>query len=46
MNELKAAIKKVWRQLPQKMINGALESWPKRVLDIQKANGHHIKKYK
>jgi hypothetical protein len=45
MTGLKKALKKVWRQLPQEMIDNALKSWPERVHDIYKAKGHHIEKY-
>lgn len=42
MAGLKRALKKAWRELPQNLINKALESWPRRVLKIYQAKGHQI----
>lgn len=44
MAGLKRALQKVWRELPQNLINKALEAWPKRVYKIFKAKGHQIEK--
>ena len=46
MAQLKKAVKRVWRQLPQEMINNALAAWPRRVHSVYKASGKHIEKFK
>ena len=42
MAGLKNALKKVWKELPQEVINKALQSWPKRVYKIYKNKGKQI----
>ena len=39
---LKRALKKAWKELPQELINRALDSWPRRVHQIYKNKGLHI----
>jgi ribosomal protein S20 len=42
MASLKSAIKRVWRRLPQELINNTLKSWPKRLNKIYNNKGKYI----
>ena len=45
-SELKNAVRRVVRSIPQEMINKALKSWPRRLREIYKFKGHHIERRK
>jgi hypothetical protein len=42
MASLKRAIRRVWRRLPQELINNTLKSWPKRLNKIYNNKGKYI----
>lgn len=45
MASFKRALIRVWKEIPQKFIINALQSWKKRCYLVNRANGGHIEKY-
>lgn len=46
MASFKRNLKRVWKELPQEMINNCLKAWPKRMYKIYQAKGGHIEHFK